>query len=101
MGAAPQLKINSTVIKEVDEIKFLGVILDKKLSFDNHINYLCKKLSCCIVTLKRMRHFMPKELKLTLYHTLFESHLVEDAKNLMPHSSKKNIQRHYLPNTKF
>ena len=75
-GRCPQLKINNTVTKEVDEIKFLGVILDKKLSFDNHINYLCKKLSCCIGTLKRMRHFMPEELKLTLYHTIFESHLV-------------------------
>ena len=46
------------------------------LTFDNHINYLCKKLSCCIGTLKRMRHFMQEELKLTLYQTLFESHLV-------------------------
>ena len=72
----PQLKINNTVIKEVEEIKFLGILLDKKLTLDHHINYLCKKLSCCIGTLKRMRHFIPEELKLSLYHTLFESHLV-------------------------
>ena len=71
----PQLKINDTVIKEVDEIKFLGILLDKKLSFELHVNYLCKKLCCCIGSLKHMRNFIPEKLKINLYHTLFESHL--------------------------
>ena len=36
----PQLKINDAEIKEVDEIKFLGILLDKKLSFELHVNFL-------------------------------------------------------------
>ena len=71
----PQLKINDAVIKEVDEIKFLGILLDKKLSFKPHVNYLCKKLCCCIGSLKRMSNFIHEKLKINLYHTLFESHL--------------------------
>ena len=71
----PQLKVNYAVIKEVDEIKFLGILLDKKLSFEPHVNYLCKKLCCCIGSMKRMRNFIPEKLKIDLYHTLFESHL--------------------------
>ena len=34
----------NAVIKEVDEIKFLGILLDKKLSVEPHVNYLCKLL---------------------------------------------------------
>ena len=71
----PQLKLNDTVIKEVDKIKFLGILLDKKLSFEPHVNYLCKKLCCCIGSLKSMHNFIPEKLKINLYHTLFESHL--------------------------
>ena len=71
----PQLKINDAVIKEVDEIKFLGILLDKKISFEPHANYLCKKLCCGIGSLKRMRNFIPEKLKINLYRTLFESHL--------------------------
>jgi len=71
----PKLFINNTSIKEVNEIKFLGVILDKNLTFEPHIDYLCKKLSSCIGSLNRMRNFIPKNLFVSLYQTLFESHL--------------------------
>ena len=69
------LYINNTMIKEVSEIKFLGIILDQNLTFVPHIDYLCKKLSCCIGSLNRMKNFIPHKLFNSLYHTLFESHM--------------------------
>ena len=70
-----QIYMNGTIIKQVSEIKFLGVILDENLSWMPHIDYLVKKLRSCVGTLSRIRHVVPKNLYINLYHTLFESHL--------------------------
>ena len=70
-----QLYINGTIIRQVTEIKFLGVILDENLSWVPHIEQLAKKLRSCVGTLCRIRHIIPKNLFKNLYHTLFESHL--------------------------
>ena len=70
-----RLFLNNVEIKEVNEIKFLGVIIDKNLSWGPHLSYLSKKLSSCIGALNRMKHAIPENLNNSLYHTLFESHL--------------------------
>ncbi|CAL4226936.1 unnamed protein product, partial [Meganyctiphanes norvegica] len=36
---------NEQIINEVTETKFMGVILDNKLSWNAHINYISKKIS--------------------------------------------------------
>ena len=69
------LVLGQNVIKCVKETKFLGVIIDNKLSWDAHIKYLNSKLKCEIGKLNRMKHVIPNELYKNLYLTLFESHL--------------------------
>ena len=39
------LKIRNESINYVNEIKFLGIILDDKLKFSNHISNVCNKIS--------------------------------------------------------
>ena len=70
-----QIIINGHKIKQVHETKFLGVIIDDKLSWKPHIAYLENKLKCCIGILKHVRDNVPKRFHKSLYHTLFESHL--------------------------
>ena len=70
------LKINEIEINEVEETKFLGVIIDKTLSWLPHIKYLNKKLKCNTGMLNRIKDKIPSSLHKTLYHTLFESDLV-------------------------
>ena len=53
----------------------MGVILDEQLSWEPHIESLCKRLKTNIGALCRLRHVVPKKLYNSLYHTLFESHL--------------------------
>lgn len=36
--------IDNVAIDIVDEIKYLGLIIDNKLSFKSHLNYICKKI---------------------------------------------------------
>ena len=40
----PTLKINNTLIKRIDHIKFLGVLFDENLTWKNHINLIENKI---------------------------------------------------------
>ena len=60
----------------VSETKFLGIIIDEKLTWDPQVQYLNKKkLSCAIGILNRIKDSMPATLYKNLYHTLLKSHL--------------------------
>ena len=69
------LKINETPIPEVSSTKFLGVIIDNRLSWILHIHDLHKKLKSATGMLKRMRDNIPEENYIPLYYALFESHM--------------------------
>ena len=71
----PKLLIDNFPIKKLSHAKFLGVIIDEKLSWEQHILDLKRKLSYATYTLNHIKDNLPKELHKDLYHTLFESHL--------------------------
>ena len=71
----PKIKINGHVIEEVSETKFLGVLIDNKLSWIPHINNLHKKLKSVNGILNRIKRNIPKENYKSLYYALFESHM--------------------------
>ena len=59
----------------MSKTKFLGVVIDDKLSWDAHITALRRKLGLAASTLYRIRDNVPEFLRRDLYHTLYESHL--------------------------
>jgi hypothetical protein len=71
----PSITIGDTTIKREKHTKFLGIIIDEGLTWDNHIRDLSKKLARCSGSLNRMSDSVPKDLHKDLYHTLFESYL--------------------------
>ena len=68
-------KIHNTTLDLVHETRFLGVIIDDKLSWTPHIKNLTTKLKCHIGSINRIKDNIPSHLHKQLYHTLFESHL--------------------------
>ena len=72
---APKIKINWHTIKEVDQTKFLGIIIDNNLTWLPHVENLHKRLKSATGTLRRIRHNIPKENYKSLYYALFESHM--------------------------
>ena len=70
-----QLVMNNTILKKVTHTKFLGVTIDDKLSWDQHISDLRRKLCYSLSTLNKIKHDIPDCLHKDLYYTLFESHL--------------------------
>src|SRR5207245_2506475 len=67
------LKINGTILKMENQVKFLGMIFDSKLSWNNHIQFIEKK---CLARLNLMRSLSgnkwgaSKTTLLTLYRML-------------------------------
>ena len=64
--------IDQKEVRRVKCVKNLGMIVDDKLTWSQHVNYISSKITCNIGILKRVRHFIPKESLLLLYHTLIE-----------------------------
>lgn len=55
--------------------KFLGVILDNKLTWAEHIDQVCKKISTGIYVVRRMSCIGRLSVAKTAYYALVESHL--------------------------
>ena len=58
-------------IERVSETKFLGIIIDDKLSWKNHVSYLCKKLQKSMGILRKVKYLLKSSTLLTLYNSLF------------------------------
>ena len=57
-------------IERTDSIKFLGMIIDEKLSFKKHINLISSKTSKTIGLFYRLNKIFPLNILKTLYHCL-------------------------------
>ena len=57
------------------KVKYLGIILDSRLTWKIHIDELCKKLGRTVGMLFKIRYQCNKNVLRSLYFSLFESHL--------------------------
>ena len=56
--------------------KLLGVLFDEYLTFDEHINHLCSKISKSLFCINRIRNFVTLEALKMLYFAMVHSHLM-------------------------
>ena len=71
----PTLFLKDSILPYEEEVKFLGVIFDKKLTFAPHINDLANRVKSSLNILKVVSHFdwgADRKTLLKLYTTLFE-----------------------------
>jgi hypothetical protein len=69
------LKLDQKTIFESTKIKYLGLLLDSRLTWKFHINELSKKLSRAIGLLYKIRTYSSKTILRSLYFGIFHSHL--------------------------
>jgi hypothetical protein len=68
------IDLDGNVIKQVDEAKSLGLIIDKNLSWSKHIDMKCKKISSAIGALKRIRPFISIQTAIEIYNAIIQPH---------------------------
>ena len=62
-------------LKEKDDVKYVGIIFDKLLTFSSHIAFMNAKLKRANNLIAISRHYLSKELLLQIYYGQFYSHL--------------------------
>ena len=70
------IKLGGVKLIPSDDVKYLGVHLDKYLSWDLKTNQFSKKLSRANGILSKLRHFAPKKTLVSVYYSIFYSHLL-------------------------
>jgi hypothetical protein len=68
-------KVNSKIIEQVFVYKYLGLLIDYKLKFHEHINHVKNKIAPIIGVLWRTKHIMPDNVKNHVYNAFVNSHL--------------------------
>ena len=71
----PRIVVNNVPLPYMDQCKYLGVTLDKHLSWDTHINNLCKKLKPKVGIISGLRHILNKNVLNTVYKTIIQPHI--------------------------
>lgn len=61
-------------IEKVNEMKYLGVIVDRKLSFRPNTDFIIKKISKKISMLRRMKKKLDIDTRLLLFNTIISPH---------------------------
>ena len=70
------IRIDDEMIKRVDRTKSLGLTIDDRLSWSNHVDEICRKVSSAIGALKRnsIRPFISANTALQIYNALILPH---------------------------
>ena len=63
-----EIKLSDISLKRVSFTKFLGVIIDEKLSFTRHISYIKNKISKAMGIIIKARKYLNRKSLLNLYH---------------------------------
>ena len=60
------------IIKRVHKMKYLGLVIDDKLSWKEHIGYISTKIRQNIGIMKHIKDCIPRDSLILLYRTLVE-----------------------------
>ena len=71
---APTLIIDEKRLECVDEFELLGIVVDKHLKWQSHINKIATKVSKTIGIISRLKNFVPQHYLRLLYSTLILPH---------------------------
>jgi len=70
-----QLIINENILESVDSTSFLGIIIDKNLTWKTHVYKVCNTVSKKIGILYRIRHFVSRKVLVMLYNAFILPHM--------------------------
>ena len=69
------LKINDEKLKQCDSYKYLGVYMDRNLTWKQHIEHVRKKVAKACGSLARIRHYVHIDTLIEIYYALIHSYV--------------------------
>lgn len=95
-----QILLNSTPVDIVPNIKTLGVVFQKNLSWNEHIDTISSKLSQIVGLVYRNRLILPRHVMILIYNSLFSSR-INYCHLVWASTSQENIQKLYCLRKRF
>ena len=68
------IQLDGHPICRVEHAKSLGLIIDDRLSWSNHVKELCRKISSAIGALRRIRSLISQSTAVQIYNALIQPH---------------------------
>lgn len=69
-----EVRIDGEEVQKVETMKYLGVMLDEKLNFNEHINYTIRKAARKFGVLCRINRFLTTDAKILIYKSIIAPH---------------------------
>ena len=69
------VEFNSHSLKPTDEVRYLGVILDKELTYQKQLNNVISKMALANRSIYLVRNQIPLKARINLFRSLVLSHL--------------------------
>ena len=92
VGEKITLKIGKENIKEVDQFKFLGVLIHKNFKFKDQFEKVVEKVKKGVNALTAAKRFLNYNAKLQVYHSLIHSHITYCCLSWLSKISKKQLK---------
>ena len=67
--------VMNRAIEQVNNYKYLGVILDSKATWENHIDHICKKIAPLVGYMRKLSYFIPTQVLRKIYSAYIHSRL--------------------------
>ena len=68
------MQVKNQAVEQVDSFKYLGTVIDKKLSFSCHVDSVCKKANQRLYLLRKLKYFdVRQDILEMVYRSLVES----------------------------
>ena len=71
----PPVYFNNLAVASCETHKHLGLLLDKRLAFDRHVEEMILRANKGIGLITRLRRYLPRNFLLTIYKAFIRPHL--------------------------
>ena len=71
----PPLNFNNIPVAQMNSQKHLGMQLEKKLNFEEHLNKIESKVNKTISIIRKLQNVVPRTTLLTIYKSFIKPHL--------------------------
>lgn len=86
------IEIDGEEVQRVETMKYLGVMLDEKLNFNEHINYTIRKAARKFGVLCRIHRYLTTEAKIVIYKSIIAPHF-DYCASILFLASKQQMRR--------